>query len=64
MYNRSLLAYVVARRNAAEMDRRGIPPNLLIRLVVGTATLAGGGLILFAGFIGLLALGIVLGVIS
>jgi len=57
------MAYFIARRNAAEMDRRGIPPNLLIRVVVGIATLAGSGLILVVGFVALAFVASVLGII-
>jgi hypothetical protein len=63
MNSRPLLAYYIARRNAAEMDRRGIPPNLLIRVVVGIATLAGSGLILVVGFVALAFVASVLGII-
>ncbi len=44
MRDASLLAYFIARRNAAELDRRGIPPGLFIRTVVGVACFAGCGL--------------------
>ena len=46
------------------MDRQGIAPNLLIRVVVGVATLAGGGLILVAGVVALAFVASVLGIIS
>ena len=40
MIPRSFLTYVVARHKAAEMDRRGQSPGLLLRLLVGVASLA------------------------
>ena len=39
-----LLTYVIARHNAVEMDRRGIQPGLLLRLLAGIAGLATLGL--------------------
>ena len=39
-----LLTYVVARHNAADMDRRGIRPGFLLRLLTGIAGLATLGL--------------------
>lgn len=64
MGNQPLLAYFIARRNAADLDRRGIPPNLLIRLIVGIATVSGFGLMLMAGFVVLLGVAGAFGVIS
>lgn len=40
----SFLAYAVARHNAVEMDRRGIQPGLLLRLLAAIAGLATLGL--------------------
>ncbi|MGI4794123.1 MAG: hypothetical protein ACRYHQ_10150 [Janthinobacterium lividum] len=63
MNSRPLLAYYIARRNAAEMDRRGVPPNLLIRVVVGIATLASAVMMLTIGIFVLAFVGYLLGII-
>ena len=36
----SYLTYAIARQSAAEMDRRGQSPGLLLRLLVGIGSLA------------------------
>ena len=63
MGNAPLLAYLVARRNAERLDRAGVRPNLLIRVVVGVACLSAcvmglvaafGAAIFMAGMLGLL----------
>ena len=62
MSNARLLAYLIARRNAEEMGRRGVRPNIVIRVLVGLACLAScvmglafafGAVIFMAGFLGL-----------
>lgn len=50
MIPRSFLAYAVARHNAAELDRRGQRPGLLLRLVGGAASLAVLGMALTIAF--------------
>ena len=63
MIRPSFLTYAIARHNAVELDRRGQRPGLLLRLLMGVASLAVLGLagcIVFAvAAVGLIELGVI-----